>query len=152
MLVAPRYPIPVGPQVAMLQRNITPTKAKASLVFFFAYEGIFATGWLTVPWLYPSEFMPLRHRTQSAAIATAFDWIFNLMTVQITPISISNIRWKIYMIFFAINIASGVVIWLFPPKHPAERSRRSTSYTPATTTASLSSDQMARHCQASEVR
>ncbi|OQV09483.1 hypothetical protein CLAIMM_13601 [Cladophialophora immunda] len=100
----------------LLQRNVTPAKAKASLFFFFAYEAIFAVGWLAIPWLYPAEFMPLRHRTHSAAIATAADWIFNYMIVQITPISISNIRWKTYMIFFVINLAMAVVVWLFYPE------------------------------------
>ncbi|KAI1629076.1 hypothetical protein EDD37DRAFT_36276 [Exophiala viscosa] len=100
----------------LLNKDVTPTKAKASLFFFFAYEAIFAVGWLAIPWLYPSEFMPLRHRTHSAAIATAADWIFNYMIVQITPISISNIRWKTYMIFFVINIAQAIIVWLFYPE------------------------------------
>ena len=100
----------------MLQKDVTPARAKASLFFFFAYEAIFATGWLAIPWLYPSEFMPLRHRTQSASIATAADWIFNYMIVQITPISISNIRWKTYMIFFVLNLLLAITIWLFYPE------------------------------------
>ena len=60
--------------------------------------------------------MPLRHRTYSAAIATAADWIFNYMIVQITPIMIGNIRWKSYMVFFVLNLVFGCVIWLFYPE------------------------------------
>jgi hypothetical protein len=60
--------------------------------------------------------MPLRHRTHSAAIAAASDWIFNYLVVQITPISISNIRWKTYMIFFVLNIAFSIIVWLFYPE------------------------------------
>jgi hypothetical protein len=60
--------------------------------------------------------MPLRHRTHSAALATASDWIFNYMIVQITPIAISNIRWRTYMIFFALNLFFALVIWLFYPE------------------------------------
>ncbi|CAL5873626.1 uncharacterized protein PFLUO_LOCUS7907 [Penicillium psychrofluorescens] len=99
-----------------LQQNPTDTRAKASLAFFFLYEAIFAVGWLPVPWLYPAEIMPLRHRTHSTALATASDWIFNYMIVQITPIAISNIRWRTYMIFFALNLFFAVVIWLFYPE------------------------------------
>jgi hypothetical protein len=62
-------------QAGILLKDVTPSRAKASLFFFFAYEATFAVGWLAIPWLYPSEFMPLRHRTQSAAIATAADWM-----------------------------------------------------------------------------
>ena len=60
--------------------------------------------------------MPLRHRTHAAALATASDWIFNYLIVQITPISISNIRWKTYLIFFVLNIVFGITVWLFYPE------------------------------------
>lgn len=125
----------------LLQTEITPVRAKASLLFFFAYEAIFACGWLPIPWLYvrsspqlptpsksmhelvsltpspqPPEIMPLRHRTHSAALATASDWIFNYMIVQITPVAIANIRWKTYMIFFVPNIWFAIIVWLVYPE------------------------------------
>jgi len=100
----------------VLQKDITSVRAKASIAFFFAYEAIFAVGWLPIPWLYAPEIMPLRHRTHSAALATASDWIFNYMIVQITPVAISNIRWKTYMIFFVLNLAFAVTVFLFYPE------------------------------------
>ncbi|KUL81393.1 hypothetical protein ZTR_09881 [Talaromyces verruculosus] len=100
----------------LLQKDINPVRAKASLAFFFLYEAIFAIGWLPVPWLYSTEIMPLRHRTNSAALAAASDWIFNYFIVQITPISIANIRWKTYMIFFVLNILFAGIVWLFYPE------------------------------------
>lgn len=103
-------------QAGLLQKDITTARAKASIFFFFAYEAIFATGWLAIPWIFPAEFMPLRHRTQSASIATASDWIFNYMIVQITPISISNIGWKTYMVFFVLNLWIAAMVWLFYPE------------------------------------
>ncbi|OAA56308.1 General substrate transporter [Niveomyces insectorum RCEF 264] len=99
-----------------LQAHQTQTRVKASLAFFFLYEALFGIGWLAIPWLYPAEIMPLRHRTHSTAIATASDWIFNYMIVQLTPIMIHNISWKSYMIFFVLNFVFGVVIWLFYPE------------------------------------
>lgn len=94
----------------------TAIRVKASMAFFFLYEAVFAIGWLPVPWLYAAEFMPLRHRTHSAALATASDWIFNYLIVQIAPISISNIGWRTYIIFFVLNIVFGVVVWIFYPE------------------------------------
>lgn len=93
-------------------------RAKASLTWFFAYEAIFAVGWLPIPWLIPPEIMPLRHRTKCAALATASDWIFNFMIVQITPapVSISNIGWKTYMIFFVLNAVFALVVYLLLPE------------------------------------
>ncbi len=92
------------------------TRVKASLAFFFLYEAVFGIGWLAIPWLYPAEIMPLRHRTHSAAIAAAADWIFNYMVVQITPIMITSISWRSYMIFFVINLVFSAVIFLFYPE------------------------------------
>jgi hypothetical protein len=69
-----------------------------------------------IPWLYGPEIMPLRHRTHSAALSAASDWIFNYLIVQITPIAISNIRWKTYLIFFFLNIFFALMIWLFYPE------------------------------------
>ncbi|KAI9751631.1 MAG: Ubiquitin-conjugating enzyme E2 H [Chaenotheca gracillima] len=100
----------------VLQAEATNARASASLAFFFLYEATFAVGWLPVPWLYPAEIMPLRHRTHCAALATASDWIFNYMIVQITPVSIANIRWKTYMIFFVLNMAFAVIVFLFYPE------------------------------------
>lgn len=100
----------------VLQKDISPVRAKASLAFFFGYEAIFAIGWLPIPWLYAPEIMPMRHRTHSAALATASDWIFNYMIVQITPVAIANIRWKTYMIFFVLNIAFALIVYLVYPE------------------------------------
>ncbi|KAJ9496361.1 hypothetical protein H2202_008024 [Exophiala xenobiotica] len=69
-----------------------------------------------IPWLYGPEIMPLRHRTHSAALSAASDWIFNYLIVQITPIAIANIRWKTYLIFFFLNIFFALMIWLFYPE------------------------------------
>lgn len=38
------------------------------------------------------------------------------MIVQITPVSISNIGWKTYMIFFVLNLFFAAVIFLFYPE------------------------------------
>ncbi|KAF5009444.1 hypothetical protein FDECE_4326 [Fusarium decemcellulare] len=104
------------PLSGVLQKDITPVKAKASLAWFFVYEAAFGFGWVPIPWLYSPEIMPLRHRTHCAALSTASNWIFNYMIVQITPIAISNIRWKTYMIFFVLNIVFATVVFCFYPE------------------------------------
>ncbi|KAE8358133.1 general substrate transporter [Aspergillus caelatus] len=100
----------------VLQKDITVVKAKASMVWFFVFEAAFGFGWVPIPWLYSPEIMPLRHRSHCAALSTASNWIFNYLIVQITPISISNIRWRTYMIFFVLNLAFAVIVFLFYPE------------------------------------
>ena len=55
--------------------------------------------------------MPMRHRTKPAALATASDWIFNCMIVQITPVAISKIGGKTYIIFFVLNLVFAILIF-----------------------------------------
>jgi hypothetical protein len=38
------------------------------------------------------------------------------MIVQITPIMVGNIGWKSYMVFFALNFAHGIIVFLFFPE------------------------------------
>lgn len=49
-------------------------------------------------------------------MGAASDWIFNYLVVQITPVSIANIRWKTYMIFFVLNLLFAVTVYLFYPE------------------------------------
>ncbi|OJJ02059.1 hypothetical protein ASPVEDRAFT_132485 [Aspergillus versicolor CBS 583.65] len=102
--------------VWVLQKDITTVKAKASMTWFFVFEAAFGVGWVPIPWLYSPEIMPLRHRSHCAALSTASNWIFNYMIVQITPVAISNIRWKTYMIFFVLNLVFAATIFLFYPE------------------------------------
>jgi hypothetical protein len=96
--------------------NITPARAKASLTWFFVFEAAFGFGWVPIPWVFAAEIMPLRHRTHCVSLSTASNWIFNYMIVQITPVSISNIRWRTYMIFFVLNLVFATVVFLFYPE------------------------------------
>lgn len=47
----------------------------------------------------PAEYAPLAIRTRAAALATASNWIFTFLVVEITPVSIRNIGWKTYVYF-----------------------------------------------------
>ncbi len=57
----------------------------------------------------------MRHRTNSAVLATSSDWVFNYMIVQITPIANSNIWWKTHIVFFVLNAVSALVVFLSYP-------------------------------------
>ena len=80
-----------------------------------------------------SEILPLRFRQRGSSISTvsrisrlvnnqsltavqASNWIFNYMIVQITPISISNIGWRTYIIFAVLNACWVPIIFLFFPE------------------------------------
>ena len=50
----------------------------------FLFNFFFAVGMLAIPWLLPSEYAPLAIRTPAAALASASNWMFTFLVVQIT--------------------------------------------------------------------
>ncbi|OAA56723.1 MFS sugar transporter [Niveomyces insectorum RCEF 264] len=90
--------------------------AKASVPFFFIYLMGFGLGMLGIPWLYPTEINSLPMRTKGAAVATAMDWLTNFIVVEITPVGITNLGWRFYIIFTVLNAAFLPILYLFFPE------------------------------------
>jgi hypothetical protein len=87
-----------------------------AIVMLFLFNFFFAVGMLAIPWLLPAEYAPLAIRTKSAALATASNWIFTFLVVEITPISINHIQWRTYIYFAVFNFAFLPLIWFFYPE------------------------------------
>lgn len=51
-------------------------------VMLFLFNFFFAVGMLAIPWLLPAEYAPLAIRTPAAALASASNWIFTFLVVQ----------------------------------------------------------------------
>jgi hypothetical protein len=47
----------------------------------------------------PAEYAPLAIRQRAAALASASNWIFTFLVVEITPVSIGNIGYRTYVYF-----------------------------------------------------
>ncbi|KAG0148801.1 hypothetical protein CROQUDRAFT_654374 [Cronartium quercuum f. sp. fusiforme G11] len=90
--------------------------AIVATVFLFVYNSFFGIGWLGMSWLYAAEIVPLEVRAAATGLSTASNWIFNFLIVLITPISFSNIGWKTYVIFAAINFFIVPVVYIFFPE------------------------------------
>ncbi|KAF7554275.1 hypothetical protein G7Z17_g3022 [Cylindrodendrum hubeiense] len=88
----------------------------AAIVMLFLFNFFFAVGMLAIPWLLPAEYSPLAIRTRSAALATASNWIFTFLVVEITPISITNIGWRTYVYFSVFNLCFLPLIYFFYPE------------------------------------
>ncbi|ENH75036.1 Sugar transporter STL1 [Fusarium oxysporum f. sp. cubense race 1] len=87
-----------------------------AIVMLFLFNFFFAVGLLAIPWLLPAEYAPLAIRTRAAALATASNWIFTFLVVEITPISISSIGWKTYIYFGVFNAFFVPLIYFFYPE------------------------------------
>ncbi|KJA15910.1 hypothetical protein HYPSUDRAFT_207495 [Hypholoma sublateritium FD-334 SS-4] len=88
----------------------------AATAFFFLYYVFFGICWQGVPWLYPTEINSLSMRTKGAALGAASNWISNYMVVQITPIGISTLGWRFYIVWAVLNAIIVPCIYLFYPE------------------------------------
>jgi len=86
----------------------------AAMLFLFNF--FFAVGLLAIPWLLPSEYAPLPIRAPAAALASASNWIFTFLVVEITPISIKSIKHNTYVYFCVFNAAFVPLIYFFYPE------------------------------------
>ncbi|CEL56650.1 Sugar transporter STL1 OS=Saccharomyces cerevisiae (strain ATCC 204508 / S288c) GN=STL1 PE=1 SV=2 [Rhizoctonia solani AG-1 IB] len=81
----------------------------------FMFMGLFTIGFQAVVWVYPSEILPLRLRAKGSALSTAANWICNYIVVQLTPVAISTIGFRTYVIFGVVNaIFVPIVYFTFP--------------------------------------
>ncbi|KAF9891517.1 hypothetical protein FE257_003984 [Aspergillus nanangensis] len=87
-----------------------------AVVMLFLFNFFFAVGLLAIPWLLPAEYAPLAIRTRAAALATASNWIFTFLVVEITPVSIGNIQWRTYIYFSVFNFCFLPLIYFFYPE------------------------------------
>ncbi|RMZ07090.1 hypothetical protein D0864_02082 [Hortaea werneckii] len=85
-------------------------------VMLFLFNFFFAVGLLAIAWLLPAEYTPLAIRTKAAALATASNWIFTFLVVEITPVSIDNIGYKTYIYFAIFNFCFVPLIYFFYPE------------------------------------
>lgn len=106
-------------------------------VMLFVFNFFFAVGLLAIPWLckslgpavqvhlqrlaanmrpVPAEYAPLAIRTRAAALATASNWIFTFLVVEITPVSIANVGYRTYVYFCIFNFLFIPLIYFFYPE------------------------------------
>ncbi|KAL2818521.1 general substrate transporter [Aspergillus cavernicola] len=93
-----------------------PSAGIVATVMLFLFNFFFAVGLLAIPWLLPAEYAPLAIRTRTAALATATNWIFTFLVVEITPVSISSIGYRTYIYFAVFNFCFLPVIYYFYPE------------------------------------
>ncbi|KAG2420177.1 hypothetical protein HFD88_004977 [Aspergillus terreus] len=90
--------------------------ASASVAFFFVYYLFFGCGFQGIPWLLPVELNSLSMRTKGAALGTATNWALNFMVVEITPVGISSLGYRFYIIWTVMNLSFVPFIYFFYPE------------------------------------
>ena len=99
-----------------LKTSIAHSCGAAAAAMLFLYQGAFTIGFQATVWVYPPEILPLRLRQIGTAGASACNWIINFMVVQVTPVGISNIGWKYYIIYAIFNSCFVPIMYFFYPE------------------------------------
>ncbi|KAL1998739.1 hypothetical protein VTN02DRAFT_5648 [Thermoascus thermophilus] len=79
-------------------------------------QAFFTWGWMSNMWCYPSEILPLRIRQRGSALSVAWQWLVTFLVVEVTPVGIRHIGWRLYVVFGVLNWASVAVVWLWFPE------------------------------------
>ena len=78
--------------------------SSAAIAFFFLYMLIFGGTINVVLWVYGLEILLLYARTRGTAISVSSHWLWNFLVVMITPVLISGIKWRTYLIFIILLV------------------------------------------------
>jgi len=90
--------------------------SSASVAFFFLYMLIFGGTANCIPWVYVPEILPLHVRAKGMAVGISANWLWNFVVVMITPTLITNLAWKGYLIFMALNFAFVPLVYFCYPE------------------------------------
>ncbi|TRX92217.1 hypothetical protein FHL15_006832 [Xylaria flabelliformis] len=89
--------------------------ADAAIGFFVLYQLFFGASLNGVPWCYGAEILPLKARVKGISLAVLANWVWVFIIVEVTPILIDRLQWRMYLIFMTTNILMALMIYfLFP--------------------------------------
>lgn len=80
------------------------------------YDFVFSMTSGPLSWSIPAELYPIGTRMKGVSIGAMTSFAFNTMIGQVTPIAISSIGWRYYILFIVCNIANGIFFWAFLPE------------------------------------
>ncbi|KAJ5085216.1 hexose carrier protein [Penicillium argentinense] len=88
----------------------------AAAVALYFFQTFFTLGWQSNMWIYPSELLPLKLRLRGGALGVISQWLFTFLVVEITPVMITNIGYKCYIVFAVINFATLPLVYFCYPE------------------------------------
>ena len=88
-----------------------PIAIVGSVVLYVA-TGIFGIGWLSQPWLIPTEIFPSTSRAQGAAISVVTWGLANFAVTLLTPIGFNNLSYWLFLVFAVTNLFAGWWTWV----------------------------------------
>lgn len=89
---------------------------QAGIAFIIIFGSLFfSTSFGPVSWVYQSEIFPMRIRALGTAVCTCANWATNVLISQVSPIGMSKLQYKFYILFVVTNICNVIIVAvLFP--------------------------------------
>ncbi|KAG6884738.1 hypothetical protein C0993_008649 [Termitomyces sp. T159_Od127] len=92
-----------------------PPASRAMAGLLYIYVCFYSMGWGPLPWVYVSDIFPTRTRHYGLAVASASQWLWNFVVSKVTPQMVTNLGYKIFLMFATVNIgAMGLFALLIP--------------------------------------
>lgn len=86
------------------------------VVVLYLATAIFGIGWLSEPWLIPTEIYPSTARAQGAAISVVIWGFANFAVTLLTPIGFNNLDYWLFLVFAVTNGFAGWWTWAYSPE------------------------------------
>ena len=97
----------------------TSTSTAAHWVFIvmtWVFSFVLFNSAATLSWALPVEYFGTALRSKGVSVGAMTSFAFNTMIGQVTPIAISSIGWRYYLIFVITNISNAIFFWAFLPE------------------------------------
>ncbi|KAL1876146.1 hypothetical protein Plec18167_005409 [Paecilomyces lecythidis] len=85
-------------------------------IMIFAYQAFYTWGFMGGVWTYGPEILPLEYRSKGTGLATATLWLFCFVIIEVVPVGITNIHWKLFLIFGIFNLSYLPLVYFFFPE------------------------------------
>ncbi|PCH39071.1 general substrate transporter [Wolfiporia cocos MD-104 SS10] len=95
---------------------VPPPASKAMAAMLYIYVVFYSMGWGPLPWVYVADIFPTRTRHYGLATASASQWLFNFVLSKVTPTLVTDLGYKLFLMFGTINIAGMAVFSLLIPE------------------------------------
>lgn len=93
-----------------------PAAIRSGVFFLYLFYFVASLGYLGLPFLYASELAPAHLRAAVCGISTAISWFFNFIVAEITPVAITSIGYKYFILWCATNAAAIPIVYFFFPE------------------------------------
>ncbi|KAF8982013.1 general substrate transporter [Cyathus striatus] len=95
----------------------TPSPASQGMAaMLYIYVCFYSMGWGPLPWVYVSDIFPTRTRHYGLALASSSQWLWNFVVSKVTPDMITNLGYKIFLMFATVNIGAMATFSLLIPE------------------------------------